>query len=120
MAKILLAEDDEALGKFLAGALKRAGHVVDLVADGIAAIEALERQDFDLLVTDIVMPGKDGMEVAKQAAKLQPGIKIMFITGFAAVSLGQGGDAAPQNAGVLSKPFHLRDLVEQIDEAIAA
>ena len=73
----------------------------------------LESGGFDLLLTDIVMPEMDGIELAQRAAALAPTMRIMFITGFAAVALKSG--ATPPNAKVLSKPFHLRDLVLEVD-----
>jgi two-component system cell cycle response regulator CpdR len=73
----------------------------------------------DLLLTDIVMPEMDGIELARRAAELDPALKIMFITGFAAVALHPDSDA-PRDAKILSKPFHLRDLVSEVDRMIAA
>ena len=113
MAHILLAEDDENLRKFLAQALARAGHAVSDFGDGSDAYECLKGDRFDLLLTDIVMPGMDGIELAKRAVELNEALKIMFITGFAAVAL-QGGRTAPE-AKLLSKPFHLKDLVMEVD-----
>ena len=87
MAHILLAEDDESLRKFLAAALVKAGHTVTDFGDGSDAWECLQGFTFDLLLTDIVMPGMDGIELAKRAAERNGALKIMFITGFAAVAL---------------------------------
>src|SRR3954453_14459341 len=89
MPRILLAEDDDSLRGFLARALERAGYDVVACADGDEAAAVLD-QDWDLLLTDIVMPGMDGMEVARQAAARHPGLRLMFITGFAAVALAAG------------------------------
>ena len=118
MRRILLAEDDESLRGFLARALERAGYEVTACADGEEAVAVLE-QDWDLLLTDIVMPGIDGIEVARQAAARHPGLRIMFITGFAAVALA-AGEAAPPGAKVLSKPIHLREIVSEVERMIAA
>ena len=82
------------------------------------AIDALDQGPWDLLLTDIVMPGADGIEVARVAAARQPGIRIMFITGFAAVAL-SAAQASPQ-AKVLAKPVHLRDLVGEVERMVAA
>jgi two-component system cell cycle response regulator CpdR len=117
MARILLAEDDDSLRGFLARALERAGYEVTACADGDTAAAALD-QDWDLLLTDIVMPGLDGIEVARQAAARHPGLRIMFITGFAAVAL--AGDRTPAGAKVLSKPIHLREIVSEVERMIAA
>jgi two-component system cell cycle response regulator CpdR len=119
MAHILLAEDDESLRKFLAQALVKAGHEVTDFGDGGDAFECLKGFRFDLLVTDIVMPGMDGIELAKRAAELNQALKIMFITGFAAVALHPSSNA-PKQAKVLSKPFHLREIVAEVDRMIAA
>ena len=119
MAHILLAEDDESLRKFLAAALVKAGHAVTDFGDGGDAYECLKGYSFDLLLTDIVMPGMDGIELAKRAAELNDGLKIMFITGFAAVALHPSSNA-PKQAKVLSKPFHLREIVAEVERMIAA
>ena len=119
MAHILLAEDDESLRKFLVAALVKAGHAVTDFGDGGDAFECLKGYTFDLLLTDIVMPGMDGIELAKRAVEMNGGLKIMFITGFAAVALPPASDA-PKQAKVLSKPFHLREIVAEVDRMIAA
>ena len=119
MSKILLAEDDEMMRTFLTASLKRAGHDVQDFEDGETALQALEREVFDLLLTDIVMPGIDGIELARRGAELDPAMKIVFITGFAAVALASG-TPTPAGAKILSKPFHLRELVDEVDRVIAA
>ncbi len=119
MAQILLAEDDTSMREFLARSLRRAGHSVVAVGDGLDALESIAESPVDLLLADVVMPGLDGIELARRAAKEQPDIKVMFITGFAAVAL-KARDEAPRGARVLSKPFHLRDLVEEIEMMLSA
>jgi two-component system cell cycle response regulator CpdR len=112
MIRILLAEDEEAMRAYLARALENAGYDVVAVDRGTAAIPYLEAEHFDLLLSDIVMPEMDGIELAQRCAELSPSTKVMFITGFAAVTL-KASREAPQ-AKVLSKPFHLRDLVMEV------
>ena len=119
MASILLAEDDDSMRRFLASALERAGHDVTSFGDGAEAYECLRGFRFDLLLSDIVMPGLDGIELAKRAADLDPALKIMFITGFAAVALHPASEA-PRHAKVLSKPFHLREIVQEVERMVAA
>lgn len=113
MIRILLAEDDESMRLYLARALERVGYGVTAVESGDAAEPLLTAETFDLLLTDIVMPGMDGIELAQRAAEVAPEMRVMFITGFAAVAL-KAGKKAP-DAKVLSKPFHLRDLVAEVD-----
>jgi two-component system, cell cycle response regulator CpdR len=119
MARILLAEDDDSMRIFLARAIEKAGHLVTAVDRGTAALPLIATGGYDLLLTDIVMPEMDGIELAQRAAALAPKMQVMFITGFAAVAMNKRHQA-PQNAKVLSKPFHLRDLVGEIDRLLAA
>lgn len=113
MIRILLAEDDEAMRTYLSRALESAGFDVAAVDRGTAALPLLETERFDLLLSDIVMPEMDGIELAQRCAELSPSTKVMFITGFAAVTL-KANREAPQ-ARVLSKPFHLKDLVLEVE-----
>ncbi len=117
MTHILLAEDDDSMREYLARALERVGYVVTAVDRGTMALPLIEPGAFDLLLTDIVMPEMDGIELAQRASVIAPEMRVMFITGFAAVALKDG--AAPPNARVLSKPFHLRDLVAEVDRMFA-
>ena len=119
MHRIILAEDDEDMRKFLVKALEKAGYDVVSFGNGVEAYERLKEEPFTLLLTDIVMPEMDGIELASKAADLDPDLKIMFITGFAAVALNPDNQA-PQEAKVLSKPFHLRDLVGEIERMLEA
>lgn len=109
MIRILLAEDNEAMRVYLTRALEQAGYAVVAVADGSAAVPYLENERFDLLLSDIVMPEIGGIELARHCERVSASTKIILITGFAAVSLRASRDA-PQ-AKLLSKPFHLRQLV---------
>ena len=113
MLRILLAEDEEAMRTYLSRALENAGYSVVAVDRGTAAVPLLEQEKFDLLLSDIIMPEMDGIELAQRCAEISPETKVMFITGFAAVTL-KASQEAPQ-AKVLSKPFHLRDLVLEVD-----
>jgi two-component system, cell cycle response regulator CpdR len=119
MSTILLAEDDDSMRRFLAKALERAGHEVLSYGNGAEAFESLKETPVSLLLTDIVMPEMDGIELAKKASELQPDMKIMFITGFAAVAL-QEYPEAPLKSRILSKPIHLKDLVHEVDRMLAA
>ena len=119
MSKILLAEDDNDMRRFLVRALQNAGFDVVSFDNGLAAYQRLREEPFEMLLTDIVMPEMDGIELARRASELDPDIKIMFITGFAAVAL-NADSTAPKHAKVLSKPIHLRDLVNEVQKLLAA
>jgi two-component system, cell cycle response regulator CpdR len=111
--RILLAEDEDAMRAYLERALTNAGYDVSAVDRGTDAVPLLETGDFDLLLSDIVMPEMDGIELAQRCAEISPRTKVMFITGFAAVSLRASREQPA--AKVLSKPFHLRDLVLEVE-----
>ncbi|MCZ4280882.1 response regulator [Kiloniella laminariae] len=117
MANILLAEDDESMRFYLHRALEAVGHMVISAENGAVAEEMLICNRFDLVLSDVVMPEKDGIELARSARQRQPDIKVMFITGFSGIILeDQEGGFAPSM--VLSKPFHLKDLVEQVERVL--
>ncbi|MGJ0394807.1 MAG: cell cycle two-component system response regulator CpdR [Methylocystis sp.] len=118
-ARILLAEDDNDMRRFLVKALQQAGFSVTSFDNGASAYDQLRVEPFELLLTDIVMPEMDGIELARRATELDPDIRVMFITGFAAVALNPDNHA-PRQAKILSKPFHLRDLVTEVQRMLAA
>lgn len=115
-AHILLAEDDDAMRSYLVRALEQAGFAVDAVDRGTAALPLLGSTHYDLLLSDIVMPEMDGIELAQHCNEVSPDTKVMFITGFAAVTLKASREQP--NAKVLSKPFHLKDLVLEVERAL--
>jgi two-component system cell cycle response regulator CpdR len=117
MIRILLAEDDDAMRTYLTRALENAGYEVVSVDRGTAAVPLLETQNFDLLLSDIVMPEMDGIELAQLCADIAPRTRVMFITGFAAVSM-RASREVPRTK-VLSKPFHLRDLLLEVERLFA-
>src|SRR3546814_18359392 len=75
MIRILLAEDDEVMRQYLTRALEKSGYEVVAVDRGTAALPLLETQRFDLLLTDIVMPAMDGIELAQHVADVAPGMR---------------------------------------------
>lgn len=118
--RILLAEDDPAMRQFLTAALEKAGYSVTPCADGLEALSWLEGengQDYTLLLADIVMPGMDGIELSQRANALFPDLKVMFITGFSGIAMG-ATQRREINARVMSKPFHLNELVSQIEDIL--
>ena len=118
MASILVAEDDQAVRDFVSRALAYYGHDVTSVADGGAALEALSERRFDLMLTDIVMPGIDGVALAAEATKTDPEMPVLMMTGFA--SEGQRAqNAAGPIERVISKPFSLKEICAAVDEALA-
>src|SRR6202044_233349 len=118
-AKILLAEDDNDMGRFLVKGLQNAGYDVTSFDNGLSAYNRLREEPFQLLLTDIVMPEMDGIKLAPRAPQVDPDIKAIVITGFAAVALNPDNNA-PKQAKILSKPFRLKDLVNEVQRLLAA
>lgn len=120
VARVLVADDEAPVRDFIARALAHAGYQVTTVEDGHAAWTALARDpSYDLLITDIVMPGLDGIELALKAAKEHPGMAILMITGFAAEKQRAYGLEHLIHK-VLSKPFTLHQLLAATEAALEA
>ena len=118
----VLIVDDHIVVRSGLGAVLAVSDDMSLVGeagDGEEAIQLCERLQPDVILMDMLMPKMDGIELARRASELDPDLKIMFITGFAAVIL-NSDTAAPKDARVLSKPFHLKDLVREVDRLLAA
>jgi two-component system, cell cycle response regulator CpdR len=120
VARILIAEDEEALRGFIVRALAQDEHEVLAAADGAAALDALTRENgrFDLLLTDIRMPVMDGIALALAAARDHPDLVILLMTGYADQrERAHGLDALIHD--VITKPFSLADIKLAVKEALA-
>ena len=84
MTRILLAEDEQAMREYLARALERSGYDVVAVDRGTAAAPLLEQEHFDLLLTDIVMPEMDGIELARHCHRVSPALRSFLSRAFRA------------------------------------
>ena len=121
MARILLAEDEEALRAFIARALAQDGHEVVATADGGEALDVLAREQgrFDLLLTDIRMPVMDGIALSLAAARDFPDLTILLMTGYADQrERAHGLDALIHD--VIAKPFSLAEIRKTVAEALLA
>jgi len=121
MARILIAEDEEALRGYVARALSEAGHDVAVAADGAEALDLLGRADraFDLLLADIKMPVMDGIALALAAVRDYPGLVIMLMTGYADQrERAHGLEALIHD--VIAKPFTIAELRAAVASALAA
>jgi DNA-binding NtrC family response regulator len=122
MARVLLVDDDEQFRRMLERTLVRAGHLVRVAGDGAEALGAMQEDGgaaFDLVVTDIVMPEKEGLETIMELRRLVPGMPVIAMSG--------GGRGTPENYlraarmlgafRTLEKPFDSKELIQAIDEA---
>jgi len=119
MPRILLAEDDGAVRLFVSRALELQGHEVTAVVDGGEALVALNGGDFDLLLTDIVMPVMDGIELALKVAKIRPDLPVIMMSGYAAErQRAHNLDSLVHE--VVAKPFTLKEIAGVVRDALAA
>jgi two-component system, cell cycle response regulator CpdR len=119
MAKILIAEDEEALREMCARGLKMAGHDVKTACDGSEALDILQREGgrFDLLLTDIRMPIMDGIALALASARDYPDLVILLMTGYADQrERAHGLEALIHD--VIAKPFTLAVLRTAVEGAL--
>lgn len=117
MARILIAEDEDSLRRFVARALEMDGHHTVQAGDGAEALEHLQAEAFDLLLSDIRMPAMDGIELAGEAAALVPQMPILLMTGFAE----QRERAEPLMrivVDVVDKPFTLPQIRQAVADAL--
>jgi PAS domain S-box-containing protein len=116
---VLVVDDERGVLELVAKALRRAGYEVLAVNDPLAASDACRRHPraIDLLVTDLVMPGQNGPMLAAELRNLQPGLKVLFMSGYADETLGQRGigDAGTR---MLPKPFTTAGLLAAVRDAL--
>lgn len=115
--QILIVEDDEAMREFLCQAISRSGYYVEAVPDGAEALRRVEESQFDLLLTDIRMPGLDGIELARQARRRYPGLHVLLVTAYVQDALG-APDLEGAGIQVLSKPFNLNELLDRVETCL--
>lgn len=115
MIKILIAEDEQAIADLLTMNLERSGYACTCVADGLSAIEALERETFDLALLDVMMPGADGYDVLHYIRPMN--IPAIFITAKDSVAdrvrgLHEGAD------DYITKPFEVVEMLARVESVL--
>lgn len=116
MAQILIADDDAATRDLLRRALETEGHKVTTASDGSEALDQVGTAGLALLITDVQMPGMDGVELAKAALAKAPGLRIILMSGFTD-QLGRAGSLGG-NVRTLSKPFTLEKARAEVKAAL--
>ncbi|OAG28134.1 hypothetical protein TH606_03065 [Thermodesulfatator autotrophicus] len=114
--RILVAEDEKVFRILLFEELQGPNRIIKVASNGIEALEFLKREDFDLLITDLKMPGLEGIELLKEAKKINPRILVIVITGYA--SLDSAIQALKEGAyDYIRKPFSLEELKVSVNNA---
>ena len=115
--RILLADDDAGVRRVIQFKLKQRGFEVTTAENGASALTMLKRQEFDLLLTDMKMPGLNGIELLEQAKGIRPGLEVILITAYADVH--QAVRAMKLGAfDYLTKPFEDDQLFVAIEKAL--
>ena len=109
--RVLIVEDDSAVRSYVATLLREKGITAFVASDGMAALQILVTQPIDVLFTDIVMPGMSGLDLALEAKRRRPGIKILFSTGWPGKSVDQ---SALRLGAVLLKPWREGELTHEL------
>jgi CheY-like chemotaxis protein len=118
-ATILLVEDRDDVRTVTRRMLQKCGYTVLEAGDGMEAIEISDRRQepIQLLVTDVVMPGMSGRELAERLAPRRPGMKVLFMSGFTRDEiLPEGGEAT--GTAFIQKPFKLDQLLAKVAEML--
>lgn len=118
MARILILDDEEPMRVVIAAVLTKAGHVVTDAADGAAAIKVLERWQTDVLITDLVMPGKEGIETIAYVRRAFPDLPIIAISGSKWNDLYLRTASQMGAVRTLAKPFQPSALLGIIEEVL--
>jgi DNA-binding NtrC family response regulator len=114
---ILGIDDEEIIRTCFERTLKPAGYMVHTVSTGMEGIELARDNKYDLVLLDLKMPAMDGEEVAERLAKIQPGVKIIVVTGHADADT---AELVEQMGGAcyLEKPFFPKALLKSVDEVL--
>lgn len=120
MARILVVDDEDLVRFSVRQMLEDEGHMVVEAADGVEGIAHLEGQSFDLMITDIVMPRKEGMETIAEARQMQPDMRVIAISGGGPVGQFHYLELAKQFGAdaMLAKPFKKQELVAMVDSLV--
>jgi signal transduction histidine kinase/ActR/RegA family two-component response regulator len=115
---ILLVEDDSGVRRFVSRVLKAAGYYVLTASDGATAIEASYGETIQLLLTDVVMPGMSGSDVASRLAVIQPNIRVLYMSGHPSKGIVHDGVLEP-DIHFLAKPFAAEALLAAVKTVMA-
>jgi len=111
--RILLVEDEPSAARFIAKGLREASYAVDVAADGTAAVERSQQNDYDAIVLDVMLPGRDGLSVCRELRASGSDVPVLMLTARDAVEARvQGLDAGADD--YLTKPFDFRELLARL------
>jgi len=113
MTSILIIDDDSELRKTLSDILSEAGYSIDVAVSGSEALEKVVSEEYDIALLDMMMPGRDGMEVLIELRKIRPRTRVIMITAFATIE--NAVIAIKKGASdYISKPFKIKELINTV------
>lgn len=117
MTKILIIDDDAELRKTVSDVLNAAGYSTDMAVSGNEALEKIVSEKYDIALLDMMMPGRDGMDVLMDMKKLRPSIRVIVITAFATI---ENAVASIKKGAYdyISKPFKIMDLINTVKRTV--
>lgn len=121
MQRILIIDDEPHILLMLKKMLERAGYEIDLASNGVEGLQLFNRTPADLVITDIIMPEKEGLETIREMKRYHPGLKIIAMSG--------GGKISAENyletakifgaSRIIEKPFTQQDMVSTVQELLS-
>lgn len=122
MARVLVIDDQESIRRVVRRALEQDGHEVFDASDGEVGMELLESQSFEVVITDIFMPGQDGIVTLRQIRKRFPAVKVIVISGGDSTGLMDLREDAELLGAVksLQKPFNAREIMDAVKAAVSS
>lgn len=114
MARVLVAEHNQSTSGYIYNALKKSGNSVEIVDNCLDAWRVSSKENFDILLVDVVMPGIDGFVLAQKALQENPSLQVIFITGFAGVAMDTNATPAYAPAPITTRPFHLTEISARV------
>lgn len=115
---ILVVEDEPGVRDFVKRGLLSVGYDVVVAEDGQQALEKLAERKFDLMVTDVVMPGLDGIALALKVGRDYPDMRVLLMTGYA-TERQRAHNLESLTHTILAKPFSLKTLLDTVDHALS-
>jgi two-component system, NtrC family, sensor kinase len=113
---LLIVDDDTSISKSLQGLLERIGHKVTVYADGLSALDAYKTRGFDIVLSDVAMPGMNGIELLRELRAYDQDARVLLFTGQALPNLIEEAGRAGA-LSVLHKPFELEEVLKAIRSA---
>jgi DNA-binding NtrC family response regulator len=115
--RILIADDEQSFLKSSANLFEKKGYDCDCAVDAWSAVRLLEKNHYDVVVSDIRMPGNSGLRLAQEVARLQKGVPVVLVTGYPSLDTAKKAVGLPVEAYV-EKPVEFNDLLFEVDSAI--